>query len=801
MQFFRNRYTLILALLCVLCCQGCEKGFVVHPEKKAEKPDIAQEPYLDHLAADGDFMGWLEESSINRYGHFTTAHTLSASVDVVGTSVKDLFNSYFSSWIEEADLDRYGFITPGDILASGMSSAEKGLKISKYLITAKHLSLSEDESVPPTFLYVDRNIIALALREDDRILPLFSIDTTDSRQCFITYPSDHYRIFIEPEDCRSISDNISHLASANRYESFYARIREMEWFKKGVDIIASSTGKPHNAKVFYEYFRSISKCSACHGGFESPNLSIYRDANTIALVTTINGEDISAFSVSMASLGNCHLNVPPLGLNLPVDIASCRLLRSAHPFLESIGEVSFDPETWIEPADEAVIVAGSEMQKFNSSIIRQANEIWTGLFPGEPLGLWDIANLPLEMSIADVMESKITVRLYPFLRSPKNFILRKSTKEDIAVILDLMNIPGKIDTIMDEDSGKVLLSIEPDPDFMLKKIKPNLGWVTQRSDLRAVPSDDAALTYATDDDHFQYTGLNAEQPVVIIHESKHDGKSTWYYVLSTKVRGWVRSDSIAKGLPQYTYGDPGIALLGHTPHLTVIAPQVELGGRILEMGTRLKVVAKDAVNAQLVVHLSKNHDGNLIFEEIRIKFSDVASSLSAGADFFEGIVPFSRANMIRLLFRYLGTPWGMAGERRGDSIEFVEEGGNRELYIDCSGIMANTMSAMGIYGAARNSWLQSNQGRVVWNKDRGVDIEDFLNKAGKEAWMIGFPGHVVFYLGQSSSGKHMIIHSPGHFRKYLENGDFIRNGDGMAVISELGLSRMDEKFSSAMSPK
>jgi len=759
------------------------------------------------LLSSSSVYNLMRETERDRYGLFSLETVLASGGNVTTITVQEKFNAHFSSWIEEADYDRYGFLTPGDILAADIRPSKKSNLIKKYFESLWTIDMDGNPKTDDVISYSGSDVTSVMVRDGDRLIPVFSMDISDRSSCFVTYPSDHYRIFIEPKLCSMITYRDSYIGTPaglpfDEYNvHFKGWIHETDGDEVGIlspgDILMSWGTRREKAAKIQRYFSELSTLDL-DGDPDTIDVWPYIDGTTMTVVVSADGVGrYDLFSMSIGEIDNCNFRYFNDHSN-PVRIGrkQCGLIRTAHPFLQKIGADDLDPENWIDTSDERVLVGADELSNFNAKLIGQANEIWTELFPGAPMGLWDIKNLPSNLKFRDVIGDEIRIRKYPFTRGPATAGLTGMTEDQLLQILKSTQIPGDIKIDTDEESGKVFAVLSVEDSYADGDFEPVYGWVVKRTDMRAVPSHDQALFYATDDDHWQYTGVNAEQPVVIIGEASDKSGGRWYHILTTRVRGWVSAKDVA------VVSRNDVKKLASAEVVTVVAPTFELAGRVFEAGTRLRVAGLGKADGDYVVALSNvDSSGKLTETNVRIT-SDLISNEISGLPLFDGVVPFSRANFTRLIFRYLGTPWAMAGERRGDTIEYQIEGGNREFYIDCSGIMANAFSAMGITGMARNSWLQSNQGKTLWLKDDAEKrtLPEALDEAGHDAWLIGMFGHVTFYLGKNGDGEHMILHSPGHFRDYTDDENYIRIGDGRAIISKLSFNNLDQRYSAIMSP-
>ncbi len=724
----------------------------------------------------------------------------------------DTYNNQFSSWITESDFDRYGLLTPGDIMASDISDIRKAMSILTYIVIAKKIDLDGQPQTQDIIHYANGNIASMAIHYNSMIIPLFSITKQFSNQCFMTYPSDHYRIMLPRTVCQYINfpkvSTFSYASQAitNLNYLFSGFVDERDHDRIGLlspmDILLSDKDDAHIAMDMQRYFITANTMALK----TDERMRIYRDGHVITGTLVMPDRQLPLFAIDYHDINKCHImhtNDSAPGKSISPHL--CRLIRAAHPMLDNLKAEYFDPMYWstrTDSSDNGDVFPNEKITALNKQFIEQARITWAEIIPDSPAPLWSIWNMPNNLTIRDVIDATIQLRKYPFMRESGAPYPRQMTYMDIQSILGLMPFPGGIEKKVDTEKGRDYAVMHIDPEYLDQSFTPQYGWLVQQTDMRAVPSHAAALFYTTDDDHWQYTSLHAEQPVVIIEKTTDHNDKQWYYILSTAVRGWVIADHVAlidKSDIPFKWPQQNV--------MTVTAPMINIRNRVYGMGTRFEIESE--ISTGFMVYTSeKSKSGNLVRILEYVSNSDISKNISE-SNFYNGIVPMSRFNMRKLLFKYLGTPWAMASERRGDSISYdipniisYELIGNRLHYIDCSGIMASAMRAMGIDGFARNSWLQSNQGMVLWNKDTQADmsLEQALDNH-PNTWFIGMRGHIVFYLGKAKDGTHMVLHSPGHLKHYLpDSDDYIRFGDGMALISPLDLSKLDERYTRISQP-
>lgn len=522
---------------------------------------------------------------------------------------------------------------------------------------------------------------------------------------------------------------------------------------------------------------------------------VYRDGSTVSMAIVEEGVTKPVFSIDFADPTDCYQTYPEDHYRLPIPERQCRPLRAAHPALATLQSAHLTPEYWITHGDEAALYTADRLPTINHQYIAQAN---AAIPPSSVPRLWDLAHLPRQMTYGEVLAPTIRLETYPFLRSDPTQPVVNATSTMYRDILQRLNIPGKIADFVDGPKKGVELQI--DPAWRHAQIPLRYGWVITQSDLRAVPDVRTALYFVSDDDQWADTGLNANQPVAIIGEAKDPQSATWYQVITTRVVGWIRAADVAPTTPEnvreYYEGN-------EDAYLTVTVPEVRLpSGHRLEMGTRLYLDSERPSNGHYRVQSPRRtpNGNSWTMETLHIDARQVGTDIGRSA-FHKGPVPLSRANFLRLAFQYLGTPWAMANERRGSTWRFTNEGGTRRTQIDCSGIMVNVTTAMGLETLARNSGIQIQQGKTLWTKGAaGVpDLATALRGLGGKAVLIGMPGHVALYLGERD-GQHWIFHSPGHMRTFPTNDhtNYLRIGDGQAMVTPITLSDLHEKFTAAV---
>ena len=276
------------------------------------------------------------------------------------------------------------------------------------------------------------------------------------------------------------------------------------------------------------------------------------------------------------------------------------------------------------------------------------------------------------------------------------------------------------------------------------------GLVVGRADMRSYPTDDTIFNTETptDIDRFQENGLFPADAVAVLHRSR-DGE--WLLVQSFNYLAWVRREHVAIGSlaevleyrraleerPLVVTGDK--VFTAYNPHVEAVS---ELQ---LDMGVRLPLVPREEAGndvhgqnpyASYVVRLPiRGDDGSLGFETALIPRSQDVSL---------GFLPYTRANVIRQSFKFLGERYGWGHDYNAR---------------DCTGFVSEVYKTFGILlprnsGDQRDSIIGENT-----RFDDGSEHDDRFAALGSldVGNLIYIPGHVMLHLGHVD-GRTYVIH-------------------------------------------
>jgi cell wall-associated NlpC family hydrolase len=329
----------------------------------------------------------------------------------------------------------------------------------------------------------------------------------------------------------------------------------------------------------------------------------------------------------------------------------------------------------------------------------------------------------------------------------------KQTSDEISKLIRSISKPYKQDLFY-RDGGKIEradydlytanLNLNELPDVVTVRF----GMVLQRADMRTWPTEDIVFksqeTY--DLDRFQENGLFPAAAVAILHESE-DG--LWYFVQSFNYAAWVRQDKVVVGqqseIIAYKNSTRFLVVTGSkvttnfNPHAPAISElQLDMGVRLplADPNTLLRNVDGQNPHASHAVQLPvRNKDGELNFRTALIARSQ---------DVHLGYLPYTRRNIIRQAFKFLGERYGW---------------GHSYNARDCTGLVSEVYRTVGIL-LPRNS-VQQGSSPIGDNIRFSPDdtAEEKLRAIGSAdvGDLLYSTGHVMLYLG-TIDGQPWVIH-------------------------------------------
>ena len=330
-------------------------------------------------------------------------------------------------------------------------------------------------------------------------------------------------------------------------------------------------------------------------------------------------------------------------------------------------------------------------------------------------------------------------------------------------ISDLSALNGKLYSagILFTDEERKNLRKELNLNALCGGCSVRYGIVVQRANLRVLPMAEGLFDTADDVffDNLQEMAVDPSEPLIILHTSE-SGK--FFYVQISSYRGWIAASDVAvadkaKWL-EYVHPEK---------FLTVTAMNFFLpsdGEDILyQMGSRLQI-KKKYLNAFIVLIPRCGPDGTL-FEEKQFIFTN-------NDNVHEGFLPYTRANLIKQVFKYYGAHYGWGGLLDSE---------------DCSGLVNDVYKVFGIF-------LPRNSGEQAKTAGRSTPFEGLsssqryklITENVSAGDVLCMKGHVMIYLGQSA-GTHYAIHTLGSHTLHHADGSKDKQRIMRVVVSDLSL--------------
>ncbi|GAB3036391.1 NlpC/P60 family protein [Bowmanella dokdonensis] len=416
-----------------------------------------------------------------------------------------------------------------------------------------------------------------------------------------------------------------------------------------------------------------------------------------------------------------------------------------------VQEQQLSADYWISRTSDAhqILLDRSQIQTLNEKTFEQQPE------------LIRLVDIPGQLTSTQLRERIEQVSSIP---SGDRFYAdgRKLTKADYQKYVQNMNLDG------------------------VKKLNPvRFALVTQRTNMRRFPSADKTYNEAMDldIDRFIETGLFPGDALAVYHESL-DGQ--WVLARAYHYLAWLPKADIAIGDREAVlhYGKKApFAVVTGAKVFTNFNPEVaQLSEKQLDMGVRLPLWSNAAVKHDLygqnpyashVVELPyREEDGSLSFKPALI---------SKNQDVHLGYLPYTRANIIKQGFKFLGERYGWGHDYNAR---------------DCTGFVSEIYRTFGIL-MPRNS---GQQGKGSYGQNRRFDAnsseEDKLSALRQldVGDLIYFPGHVVMYLGDEQ-GEPYVIHDVHGMAYQDAQGNYYQGGLNGVSVTPLLPMRLSSSIS------
>ena len=321
------------------------------------------------------------------------------------------------------------------------------------------------------------------------------------------------------------------------------------------------------------------------------------------------------------------------------------------------------------------------------------------------------------------------------------------------------------------------------PNTIKSSSKEQFGLITQRSALRAFPSDLRAFSSLgnTDIDRFQESAVFPGTPVAVLHQSS-DKK--WLFVQSELYAAWINVDAVALAnratVLAYTTKTPRLIISGANVR-TVFSPDMpNVSDLVLDMGTAFPLLEQWSHTQPI------NGQGAMAAHVIELPTRDsfgllriVPTLIARSADVSKEYLPVTRTNIIQQSFKFLGERYGWGHDY-----------GTR----DCSGFVSEIYRSMAII-LPRNTSDQA--------KSPAFDREPYAVESSRELRLkrlkklqigdlIYIPGHVMLVIGHDKFGP-WVIHD-SHGTGFMQNGHFYSvPTNGVAVTPLLSMAFSADK--------
>lgn len=329
------------------------------------------------------------------------------------------------------------------------------------------------------------------------------------------------------------------------------------------------------------------------------------------------------------------------------------------------------------------------------------------------------------------------------------------TKSDLTKYIKHYKIP---DTTMFDEKGSVL-----NKDFYdaitkntnLSEIKVNnqvtYGIAVRRTAMRTFPTTKGVYSTRKDDqiDRFQETSLEPCEAVIVLHKSK-DNK--WFFVQSSTYRAWAKAEDIALSKDKNTV----LNYAENDKFLIVTGNGVETDKRfknnlifnvgdkipLVEGGIPDKVEGISAKDGYVVKLPSRDNKGNLNFK---------LSIISKNADVHKGYLPYTRANILKVAFKFLGDKYDWGNKYNGQ---------------DCSSFIMNVYKTFGFNFPRNTDEQEKGAGKIYKFKssDSIKTREAVFNKI-KPGAAVYMAGHTMLYLGKADGIPYIIHDFLGYGKK------------------------------------
>jgi cell wall-associated NlpC family hydrolase len=396
--------------------------------------------------------------------------------------------------------------------------------------------------------------------------------------------------------------------------------------------------------------------------------------------------------------------------------------------VSGVTEMQLSADYWLDRLENAgqVLKDQSGIEDFNKV-----------LFSSDP-NMVNLALFPEQLSGADVRDSILAISKpnSSELYNPGGEVLASEGYRKYTDKLGLENIPASVEV--------------------------QYALVVSRADMRTYPTDDRYYKTGEDQnlDRFQENGLFPGDAVAMLHTSSDN---EWSFVQSYNYSAWVRSSQIAIGerraIEHYQNADRFLVITGDKVRTSFNPDYPALSELQLDMGIRIPLAGHDITGNSLYGQNPYASYAALLPLRDRQGRLEIRPALIArNKDVSRGYIPFTRENIIRQAFKFLGERygWGHSYNAR-DCTGFV-----MEIYKTFGFLMPRNTGQQGSSAYGLNTRFTPGSSRQEKLQAlKHLDIGD----------LIYVPGHVLMYIGDVD-GEPYVIHDVSVFRYIDENGEY-----------------------------
>ncbi len=388
----------------------------------------------------------------------------------------------------------------------------------------------------------------------------------------------------------------------------------------------------------------------------------------------------------------------------------------------------FSAKYWVEQTENAdqVLMSQAEISEFNKRIFTTDRH------------MADLALFPEQLSGREV-EEKILAISKPYES-------------------DLYHISGEI---LDSESYRKY-SVNLGLEYIPEPVQVRFALVVNRSDMRTYPTDDRFFKIRENQnlDRFQENGLFPGDTLAVLHVS---ADKQWSFVQSYNYTAWVRSVNIAIGDRQtilnYKNASRFLVITGDKVWTSFNSQAPAVSELQLDLGIRIPLadpgVEKNSLSDQ---NPATDHMVLLPVRSSAGKLEIKQALITRDKDVNRGFIPFTRENITRQAFKFLGERYGW---------------GHSYNARDCTGFVLEVYKTFGIH-MPRNTGQQGS-GAFGENTRFTADStqEEKLQALKKMdiGDLIYVPGHVLMYIG-NADGQPYVIHDVSVFRYTDDNGEY-----------------------------